>query len=209
MLETGTTRRIAGIAALAATGLLLSACGTTARVGGWLTGKDDSTTDEAVILGAPDAETYLAELYELVAGDARKQAAIYEDASSSARLTPNPSSNLRLGLVLATPGHAAYDPARAQGVLRDVLGQSELLTQAEIALATVQLRNAERLVGVRTEAARELDASSRAAQAEEQALSRRIANAEAENRRLRAELADAQQKLEAITSIERSIREQE
>jgi hypothetical protein len=207
MLETRTTLWIAGI--VVAASLLLSACGTTAKVGGWLTGREDSDKDEAVILGAPDAETYLEELYELVAGDARKQAAIYDDASSSARLTPNPSSRLRLGLVLSIPGHAAYDPALAQGVLRDVLAKSELLTQAEIALATVQLHSAERLVGVTAEAARELDASSRAAQAEEQALSRRVAAAEAENRRLRAELADAQQKLEAITSIERSIREQE
>jgi hypothetical protein len=207
MLESRSTIRIAGIAVAAS--LLLSACGTTAKVGGWLTGKDDSEKDEAVILGAPDADTYLDELYELVAGDARKQAAIYDDASSSARLTPNPSSKLRLGLVLSTPGHAAYDPALAQGVLRDVLSESELLTQAEIALATVQLRNAERLVGVTAEAARDRDATSRAAQAEEQALSRRITAAEAENRRLRAELADAQQKLEAITSIERSMRDQE
>ena len=203
------TVRTAGIAAVAAASLLLSACGTTERLGGWLAGKDAGDTDEAVILGAPDAETYLNELYELTAGDARKQAAIYEDASSSARLTPNPSSKLRLGLVLATPGHAAYDPARAQGVLRDVLSEVELLTQAEIALATVQLRNAERLVGVTTEAARERDATSRAAQTETEVLNRRIANAEAENRRLRAELEDAQQKLEAITTIERSIREQE
>ncbi|MBT8106943.1 MAG: hypothetical protein KJP17_01815 [Gammaproteobacteria bacterium] len=206
MLERRTTVRIAAVAAAS---LLLSACGTTARVSGWLTGKSDSETDEAVILGAPDADAYLDELYDLVAGDARKQAAIFEDASSSARLTPNPSSKLRLGLVLATPGHAAYDPARAQGVLRDVLSQAELLTQAETALATVQLRNAERLVGVTSEAARERDATSRAAQAEEQALSRRVAAAETENRRLRAELEDAQQKLEAITSIERSIRDQE
>jgi predicted small secreted protein len=209
MLERRSTARITGIAAVAAASLLLSACGTTERLSGWLTGKDRSETDEAVVLGAPDAETYLAELYELTVGDARKQAAIYEDASSAARLTPNPSSNLRLGLVLATPGHAAYDPARAQGVLRNVLSESELLTQSEIALASVQLRNAERLVGVTSEAARERDATSRAAQTEAQTLNRRIAAAEAENRRLRAELEDAQQKLEAITSIERSIREQE
>ena len=194
---------------MATAGLLLTACGTTEKLSSWLTGKDNTETDEAVILGAPDADTYLAELYELTVGDVRQQAAIYEDASSAARLTPNPSSKLRLGLVLATPGHAAYDPARAQGVLRDVLSESELLTQAEVALASVQLRNAQRLVGVTSEAARERDATSRAAQTEAQALNRRIAAAEAENRRLRSELEDAQQKLEAITSIERSIREQE
>ena len=207
MLEKRTELQVAGLAIAAC--ILLSACSTTAKIGTWLTGKDGRPAGEAVILGAPDAEAYLGELYELVEGDTRKQAAIYDDASSAARLTPNPSSKLRLGLVLSTPGHAAHDPARAQGVLSDVLSESELLTEAEIALATVQLRNAERLDSVAAEAARERDASSRAAQAEERALSRRATAAETENRRLRAELAEAQEKLEAITSIERSIREQE
>jgi hypothetical protein len=36
----------------------------------------------------------------------------------------------------------------------------------------------------------------------------RLARVEAENRELRQSLAEAEQKLEAITSIERSIREQ-
>ena len=55
-------------------------------------------------------------------------------------------------------------------------------------------------------AERVIDASSRAARTEERALSQRLANAEAENERLRRELAEAEQKLDAITSIERSIR---
>ena len=53
----------------------------------------------------------------------------------------------------------------------------------------------------------ERDANARAARASETEASRRIAAVEAENRRLREELADAEQKLEAITTIERSIRE--
>ena len=51
--------------------------------------------------------------------------------------------------------------------------------------------------------------TSRAAQSQQQATAQRLAAAEAENRRLLRELQDAEQKLEAITSIERSIREQE
>ena len=57
------------------------------------------------------------------------------------------------------------------------------------------------------EAARLRDASARVARASETEASRRIAAVEAENQRLRKELADAEQKLEAITTIERSIRE--
>ena len=43
----------------------------------------------------------------------------------------------------------------------------------------------------------------------EAAVNQRLANVEAENRRLRRELEDAEDKLEAITSIERSIRQQD
>lgn len=188
---------------------LVSGCGTTSKATDWLRGNNKSDTDEAVILGAPDADEYLSELYELSAGDANKQADIFSDANAAARLTPGPSTNLRYGLVLATPGHAQTDPRRAQDVLQGVLAQSELLTSAEIALATIYLNNVERLILVDSEARSLRESSSRAAQTEARTTSQRIANIEAENRRLRLELEDAEQKLEAITSIERSIREQE
>ena len=75
-----------------ATLMVLSGCGTTARISDWLSRDDESAGDEAVIIGAPDAESYLAELYKLASGDARRQAAIFDDASAAARLTPGPSS---------------------------------------------------------------------------------------------------------------------
>ena len=98
---------------------------------------------------------------------------------------------------------------RCDGVLREVLDQEELLTREELALATIHLASAERLAGAAEETERVRDASSRAARTEEQALTRRLANARAENEQLRRDLAEAEQKLEAITSIERSIREQQ
>lgn len=202
-----TTSRFALLATTAA--LLLSGCGTTEKVGGWLRGSGGSDTNDAVIIGAPDADTYLAELYELNAGDARKQAAILDDANSAAKLTPGPSTSLRLGLVLGSPGHAGYDPARAATLLRAVLDQQPLLTASEVSLATIYLNTVENLSAASTEASRLRNASAQAARSEEQALNARIATAEAENRRLRNELAEAEQKLEAITTIERSIRDQE
>ena len=187
---------------------LVSGCGTTSRATDWLRGGNKSDTDEAVILGAPDADEYLSELYELSAGDANKQADIFSDANAAARLTPGPSTNLRFGLVLATPGHAQTDP-HALRRPAGCSGQSELLTSAEISLATIYLNNVERLNLVSSDARNLRESSSRAAQNEAQGDSRRIAEIEAENQRLRLELEDAEQKLEAITSIERSIREQE
>jgi hypothetical protein len=50
--------------------------------------------------------------------------------------------------------------------------------------------------------------NTRAATTEEAAISQRIARVEAENRQLRQALEEAESKLDAVTSIERSIRAQ-
>lgn len=172
-------------------------------------GRSSTSSDDAVILGAPDADHYLSELYDLSAGDAKTQAEILADAESGAKLTPGPQTNLRYGLVLATPGHPGFNPELAQSVLRDVLLQESILTPAEISIATIHLNSVEQLNALSSDARRRIASSSLAATTEEAAILQRLSVAESENQRLRSELADAEEKLEAITSIERSIREQD
>jgi hypothetical protein len=212
MLKQYMTSRFAQIVTMALIVSTASGCATVSKATDWLTGKSPPENEDYVVLGAPSADEYLRELNDLVAGDPDKQADILADASSAAKLTPGPSTKLRLGLVLATPGHAGSDPARAQSALREVLAQTELMTTAEIAFATIALNNVESQIGVSSSAAsaaRLQESTSQAARNEEQAISQRLATSEAENRRLRADLAEAEQKLDAITSIERSIRDQE
>ena len=191
------------VAAALAAAVSLSGCSTTEKISDWFRGGDHAA------IAAPELETYLAELSELTTGDAGRQADIYDDASAAAELTPGPGSTLRLALVLATPGHAQSDPGQAVTLLREVLQQEASLTTEQRSLASVYLANAERLVSVTGEIARLRDSSAQANRAEQQSSARRIATVEAENERLRKELEDAEQKLEAITSIERSIREQQ
>lgn len=187
----------------------MSGCATASKATSWLKGERTADAQNPVILGAPEANAYLKELSDLAAGDPATRAEIYADASAAALLTPGPSTELRLALILATPGHTESDPERAQSMLREVLSQDQLLTPAEGSLATIHLNNVERLIVANNEARRLRESSTRAARTEEQALSQRLSNVEAENRRLQSELEEAEQKLEAITSIERSIREQE
>ena len=175
----------------------------------WLKGRRTAKADDPIILGAPEADVYLKELSDLAAGDPATQAEIFADANAGATLTPGPNTQLRLALVLATPGHPESNPEQADRLLREVLTQTELLTQAEIALATIHLNIVESLIVVNAEARRLRASTSRAARTEEQAVSQRLASVEAENRQLRRELEDAEAKLEAITSIERSVREQD
>jgi hypothetical protein len=172
-------------------------------------GRSSTPSDDAVILGAPDAEHYLSELYDLSSGDPKLQAEIFADARSGATLTPGPQTNLRYALALATPGHPGFKPELAQSMLRDVLVQQSILTPAEVTLATIHLNSVQQLNALSSDARRAIASSSLAATTEEAAILQRLAAAESENKRLRSELADAEEKLDAITSIERSIREQD
>lgn len=201
--HTNKPQRIAAIVLIVAT---MAGC---AQTTDWLKGRRTAKPSDSVILGAPEADSYLQELYDLAAGDPARQAEIFADAESGALLTPGPNTELRLALVLATPGHPDSNPEKAESMLREVLAQSALLTPAEISLATIHLNNVARFIVANAEARRLRESSSRAIRTEEQAVSQRLSTVEAENRRLRQELDAAEEKLEAITSIERSIREQE
>lgn len=152
--------------------------------------------------------SYLMDMFQVTSGDPATQAEIYADAEAAARLTPTTSSRLRYALLLATPGHAGSDPERAQNILRDLLAEAQLLTPTELSLATIHLGQVEERLTLNAEARRLRTESSRAASTEERAVAQRIAAIEDENRQLRQSLSEAQEKLEAITSIERSIREQ-
>ena len=203
------TNWLARLAVVAVVASVMSGCAATNKATGWLKGQRTADARDPVILGAPEADAYLKELSDLAVGDPATQAEIYADAAAAAQLTPGANTELRLALVLATPGHTESDPEQAQSMLREVLAQVQLLTPAEVSLANMHLNNVERLIVANNEARRLRESSSRAARTEEQALSQRLSSVEAENRRLRSELDEAEEKLEAITTIERSIRQQE
>lgn len=186
--------------------LVVSTAGCT-HVNDWLRG-ERSGTPETFGGDAGEAAPYIGEMSQLASGDPATQAEIYADAAAAARLTPDTGSRLRFALVLATPGHPGSDPDLAQNILRDLLSEPELLTPIERSLATIHLGEVEERLTLNAEARRLRLASVRATNSEEEAIAQRIASVESENRQLRQSLAEAQEKLDAITSIERSIREQ-
>ncbi len=201
-LPTNAVRNIATLAILVA---LTAGCAQTKE---WFNGIRPGGSSETTILGAPDAEQYLTEMHQLASGDPATQAEIYADAESAAKLTPGPSTKLRYALVLATPGHSENNPQAAQTAFRELLTQKEMMTPAEVALASIHLDVVEQQIVFGAENRRLRSINSRAATTEEQAVAQRIAKVESENRQLRRSLEEAEQKLDAITSIERSIREQ-
>jgi len=198
-----TTRRL--LAAIMIAALLLSGCESTTN---WLKGRRTADAADPILTSGTEANTYIAELEQLVNGDPATQAEIFADAESAATLTPGPSTELRYALVMATPGHAGSNATEAQARFRELLTRPEMLTDSEAALANIFLRNAESSVVLGAEARQLRAENTRAATTEEAAVSQRIARVEAENRQLRQSLAEAEAKLEALTSIERSIRAQ-
>ena len=201
-----TTTRLHRIAMTALVVVVMSGCTQTTD---WLKGRKTAKASDSIILGAPEVDVYVKELGQLATNDPAAHAEIYADAASAAQLTPGPSTNLRLGMVLAIPGHSESNPVLAQSLLRDSVTQELLLTPAELSLARILLNNVESQIVVNSETRQLRATTSRASQTQEQALGQRLARVEAENRQLRRDLEDAERKLEAITSIERSIREQE
>jgi hypothetical protein len=209
MLEESLTIPAKRLIAATLIAAVLSGC---TQTRGWLDsvrGKDVAAADEQVLLGGPAADDYLAELSELSSNDPALQAEIFADSQAGAQLTPNPSTKLRFALVLATPGHPESDPQQAQSILRELMAQPALMTPSEVALATIYLKSTEELILLSSETRRLRASTDRAQSTEAAAVSQRLATVEAENRRLRRELEDAEDKLDAITSIERSIRAQD
>jgi hypothetical protein len=209
MLEESLTTPTKRLIAATLIAVVLPGCSQTK---GWLDtvrGSESPASYEEVDPGAPAADDYLSELSELSSDDPASQAEIFADSQAAAQLTPNPSTRLRYALVLATPGHPESDPQQAQSMLRELMAQPALMTPTEIALATIYLKSSEELILLGAETRRLRASTDRAQRTEAAAVNQRLTTVEAENRRLRQALAEAEDKLEAITSIERSIRQQD
>lgn len=180
-----------------------------AQLSDWLAGRPPPD-EPAFRVNDAESGRYIEDMYLLTSGDAATQARILTEAQEAARMTADTASRLRLALALATPGHAGSDAERAQSLLRNLVAHPEVLTPTEKSLATIHLRDVEARLSLSAEARRAREAAARSGpeQPDTTGLEQRLAAARAENERLRQALAEAEQKLEAITTIERSMREQ-
>jgi hypothetical protein len=152
---------------------------------------------------------YLDTMQDLLEGDPVRQAEVYREALYAAESWPTTTNLLRFALTVATPGHPWSNPLDAREQLTALLGSDQTLLPEERTLATVQLKAVEQRISL-DEETRRLQSEAQEALARQNSDSAQLLRAALEeNERLREELADAQEKLEAITNIERSIRERE
>ena len=150
---------------------------------------------------------YLELLQKLVTGPPAEQAEIVASAQHDYDIAPTPSHELKLALILATPGHPATDLPRAQGLLRELMANPEVLLPGERALAFLELSQIDDHLTLETEN-RRLQMEAVRADREHIANANHRLQAELdENARLRKELDEARAKLSAIANIERSLNE--
>jgi len=150
---------------------------------------------------------YLLLLQHLAQGTASEQAEIVTRAQSEYDTAPTPSRELKLALILSTPGHPATDEPRAQRLLRELMAHPETLLPVERALAFLQLSQIDDHLTLVAENRRLQTDAVREDQARIAAANRRLQAEVDENTRLRKELDEARAKLDAIANIERSLNE--
>ena len=196
---------------LSVTPFALAACSTGAFFGGAENERVTAPQAEVSgpVLNAQGLAVYLETMQRLVEGDPVLQAEVFREVELAAGIAPTTTNRLKLALALASPGHPSSDPLQAQRQLSDLLAAPDALLPEERILATIHLKEVEQRLILDAEAQRlQQDGSAELARRSEEN-SRRLQAIQLENQRLRAELADALEKLDAISGIERSIRERE
>jgi hypothetical protein len=152
---------------------------------------------------------YLETLRSLIEGDAVVQADVFRNVSAAADAAPTTTNRLMLGLALATTTHPASDPAQAQRLLSELLAAGDALLPEEHVLALIHLKEVEQRLILDAEATRLQRANAAATAQRNDRSAQELQAALEENRQLKAALDEARARLDAITNIERSIRERE
>ena len=155
------------------------------------------TTDSSI-------RVYLETMDALVSHDAARQADVFYEVEQDFTRAPTTASTLRYAVALVTPSHPASSPAEGKRLLETLLATPERMTQEERTLAMVLLRDTDARLKLEAENRRLLETLDDRSRSQANSDKRVQAQLE-ENARLRRALAEAQQKLDAIKEIERSI----
>lgn len=153
------------------------------------------------------AASHLQTLESIARGTPAEQAELAAEIRRQAESDPTLFNRLRHALVLGLPGHAASDPIAARDSLGEILATPEMLRPAELAIAFVMLHEVNARIAQAGEKQRAAADTERDESVRIEALNRRIQAQNAENARLRQDLAEALKKLEAVATLERSIAE--
>ncbi len=142
----------------------------------------------------------------LSGSDRALQSDTFYEAEKNHTQSPTTVNTLRYGVALSVPGHPNTDPVKGKRLLEQLLANPERLSNSEQALATSIINIADQWLKTQAEMRRlaaTVDDRTRAQSNSD----RRLQTQTEELNKLRKALDAAQQKLDAIRDIEKSISE--
>ncbi|MFK8052065.1 MAG: hypothetical protein AB8F65_03765 [Woeseiaceae bacterium] len=184
---------------------LLSACGSVDK----LLDRRQSATNQELSVDRSTLSIYLADVSTLLGSDPVTAERAWKELQLDHERAPTTTNQLRLALAMATPGHAYTNMAQADALLTALLQKPQLLLSDEQLLANVHLGLMRARVSAESNARQANDSASKSSARELASTRAQLTLVSKDNERLRAALEEAEQKLQAITLIERSIRERE
>ena len=198
----------------ALTSLLLGLLAGCSSLGGDASDEREAAPSTASAVRTPAAAgdgigVYLQALRILIEGDPVQQADVFRNVAAQADASPTTTNRLMLALALATTTHPANDDTQAERLLSDLLATGDALLPEEQVLALIHLKDVEQRLILDAEADRLQRAAATATAQRNDRSAQQLQAALEENRQLRAALDEARARLDAITNIERSIRERE
>lgn len=172
----------------------------------WLPGRNTETV-EPVSVEDSEISLYLRNMHQLATAVADDQRKIFAALERKAERSPTTTNRLTLALARITSGHPDTDVATGRTQLQTLLNEPGLLVETERQLVIVFLNELDQRDRVNGDAERRLSESLRETERTRDQLARQLAAANSNNARLETQLREAEEKLSAITRIERSIRE--
>ncbi|MBC7983869.1 MAG: hypothetical protein H7Y02_08450 [Candidatus Obscuribacterales bacterium] len=151
---------------------------------------------------------YLDTLNRLANGTPTQQADVFYEVERDYTGAPTTSSTLRYALALVTPGQPAMDLVQGKRLLEQLLANPERLAAAERNLAAFLVKEADARLQLQVENRRltaTVDERARGQANLQSSVDRRVQTLTEDNARLRKALEDAQRKLDALKSIEKSL----
>jgi len=165
-----------------------------------------SVPSQAVSATAGTADAHLTLMSDLSGTDPARQSDVMYEVEKSYTQAPTTVNTLRYAIALAVPGHPASNPLQAKKLLEQLLATPERMTSAERSVAQTMLNVSDQWLKMQADNRRLAATVDDKAHAQANSERRLQLQAE-ETARLRRALDAAQQKLDAIKDIERSISE--
>ena len=155
---------------------------------------------------AGTADSHLTLMAELSGTDPAHQSDVFYEVEKSFTQAPTTVNTLRYAIALAVPGHPASNPQQAKKLLDQLLATPERMTSAERTVAQTMLNMSDQWIKLQADNRRLAATVDDKARAQANS-DRRLQSQAEEIARHRKAFDAAQQKLDAIKDIERSISE--